>query len=271
MTKVVLLTGASSGIGHQTAQSLAQNGYKVYGAARRVKSMEDLNAAGIVPIQLDITLEDSIQAAVKEVIDREGRIDILINNAGYGSYGAVEDVTIEEAKRQFEVNLFGLAELTKAVLPYMRAQKSGKIINVSSMGGRLTTKFGAWYHATKYALEAFSDALRLETKAFGIDVILVEPGGIKTPWGFIAADNLRKSAQGGAYEQQARKTADSMTRQYSSNLLSSPKVIAKTMLKIANAKHPKARYLVGFGAKPFVFLHTILPTRAFDFIISKAS
>ncbi|MDO4856212.1 MAG: oxidoreductase [Limosilactobacillus gorillae] len=271
MTKVVLLTGASSGIGHQTAQLLAENGFKVYGAARRLEAMDDLKQYGVSAVRLDVTNEDSIKQAVAEVINQEGRIDILINNAGYGSYGAVEDVTIEEAKRQFDVNIFGLAALTQEVLPHMRSQKSGKIINVSSMGGRLTTMFGAWYHATKYALEAFSDALRMETKSFGIDVILVEPGGIKTPWGLIAADHLRESAKGGAYEQQASKTADGMVRQYSSNLLSDPQVIAKTMLKAANARKPRARYLVGFGAKPLVFLHSILPTRAFDFIISRAS
>lgn len=269
MKKVVLLTGASSGIGYQAAQLLAQHGYQVYGGARRIAAMDPLKSVGVIPLPLDITDEASIQTAVQTVIKQAGHIDILINNAGYGSYGAVEDVTIDEAKRQFNVNIFGLAALTKAVLPYMRAQKSGRIINTSSMGGRLTTMFGAWYHATKYALEAFSDALRMETKAFGIDVVLIEPGAIKTPWGLIAADHLRESAKGGAYEQQADQTAAGLTREYSSNLLSDPKVVAKAMLKAAQAAHPRARYLVGFGAKPLVFLHTILPTRAFDWLIAK--
>lgn len=271
MKKVVLLTGASSGIGHQTAKLLAQNGYKVYGGARHVEKMNDLQKIGISPIKLDLTNQDAIHTAVQGIIQKEKHIDVLVNNAGYGSYGAVEDVSIEEAKRQFDVNLFGLASLTKEVLPYMRAQKSGRIINVSSMGGRLTTKFGAWYHATKYALEAFSDALRMETKSFGIGVVIIEPGGIKTPWGIIAAENLKKAAKNSAYKVQALKTADSMARTYSSNHLSDPEVIAKSILKATNARKPKARYLVGFGAKPFVFLHTVLPTRAFDWLISKVS
>ncbi|WP_371813427.1 SDR family NAD(P)-dependent oxidoreductase [Leptotrichia sp. oral taxon 218] len=152
----------------------------------------------------------------------EGRIDVLINNAGYGSYGAIEDVEISEAKMQFEVNLFGLARLVQLVLPHMRKQKSGRIINVSSMGGRLTTYFGAWYHATKYALEVFSDALRMEVADFGIDVSLIEPGGIKTEWGIIAADKLANSAKSGAYEKEALKTAEGMKKQYSGNMLSNP-------------------------------------------------
>ncbi|MCG0791650.1 short chain dehydrogenase [Lactiplantibacillus plantarum] len=140
----------------------------------------------------------------------------MINNAGYGSYGAVEDVSIDEARQQFEVNLFGMARLTQLVLPYMRAQREGRIINTSSMGGRLVSYMGAWYHATKYAIEAFSDALRMETKDFGIKVAIIEPGGIKTNWGFIAADHLEASARHSAYQTQATKAAAGMRRQYSS-------------------------------------------------------
>ena len=153
----------------------------------------------------------------------------------------------------------------------MRKQHSGTIINISSMGGRLTIYFGAWYHATKYALEAFSDALRMETKGFGINVTLIEPGGIKTPWGFIAADHLEESSKGGAYEEQAKKTAEGLRKLYSGNMMSSPEVIAKAISRATNARRPKARYLIGFGAKPLVFLHTILPTRWFDFIMMHAS
>ena len=192
MKKVILLTGASSGIGYQTAESLAKEGHVVYGAARRIEKMETLKQFVVKPIYLDVTDEESIKSAIDTIIRNEGRIDVLINNAGYGSFGAVEDVDISEAKMQFEVNLFGLARLLQLVLPHMRKQKSGRIINVSSMGGRLTTYFGAWYHATKYALEAFSDALRMEVSDFGIDVSLIEPGGIKTDWGIIAANKFCK-------------------------------------------------------------------------------
>lgn len=175
--KIVLLTGASSGIGYKTAELLASLDYKVYGAARRVEKMASLSVLGITPIEMDVTDEISINQAVQKIIDQEGRIDVLINNAGYGSYGAIENVTLEEAKRQFDTNLFGVARLVQLVMPYMREQHAGKIINISSMAGRVTTYMGAWYHATKYALEAFSDALRMEVKPFGVAVVLVEPGG----------------------------------------------------------------------------------------------
>ncbi len=198
MKKVILLTGASSGIGYQIAEILAKEGHVVYGAARRTEKMETLKQFGVKPIYLDVTDEESIKSAIDTIIVNEGCIDVLINNAGYGSYGAIEDVEINEAKMQFEVNLFGLARLVQLVLPHMRKQKSGRIINISSMGGRLTSYFGGWYHATKYALEAFSDALRMEVADFGIDVSLIEPGGIKTEWGIIAADKLANSAKGGA-------------------------------------------------------------------------
>ena len=269
MKKIILLTGASSGIGYQTAESLAKEGNVVYGAARRIEKMETLKQFGVKPIYLDVTDEESIKSSIDTIIGNEGRIDVLINNAGYGSFGAVEDVEINEARRQFEVNLFGLARLVQLVLPHMRKQKEGRIINVSSMGGRLTTYFGAWYHATKYALEAFSDALRMEVSDFGIDVSLIEPGGIKTDWGIIAADKLEKSAKGGAYEKEAMKTAKGMKKQYSGNLLSNPIVITKAISKAVNSNRPKARYLIGFMAKPLVFLHTILPTKVFDKIMKK--
>lgn len=161
--------------------------------------------------------------------------------------------------------------LTKRVLPYMRKQGSGTIVNVSSMGGRVTTYFGAWYHATKYALEAFSDALRMEVGDFGINVSIIEPGGIKTPWGFIAADHLEESAKGGAYEKQAVKTAAGMRKQYSGNMMSDPKIISKAIAKAVNARRPKTRYLIGLGAKPIVLMHTLLPARWFDYIMKHAS
>ncbi|GEN94797.1 oxidoreductase [Pediococcus ethanolidurans] len=269
--KTILITGASSGIGYQTAQKLAEQGHKVYGAARRVEKMAPLEKFGVTPLKLDVTNQFSIDAAIKQVIAESGRIDVLINNAGYGSYGAIEDVSIAEAKQQFEVNLFGLASLTKAVLPYMQKQKSGRIINTSSMGGRLVSYLGAWYHATKYAVEAFSDALRMEVKPFGIDVVLIEPGGIKTNWGFIAADHLEKSAKDGAYAAVAKKTAEGMRKQYSGRMMSDPKVISNAMSKAVNRRRPRTRYVVGMGAKPLIFLHAILPARAFDYMMTHAS
>jgi len=269
--KVILITGASSGIGYQTAQLLAKQGHKVYGAARRLEKMSGLEKDGVIPISLDITDEFSIQNCVDTILAAEGRIDVLINNAGYGSYGAVEDVPLEEARKQFDVNIFGLARLTQLVLPTMRAQRSGKIVNISSMGGRVTTLFGAWYHATKYALEGFSDCLRMEVSQYGIDVVLIEPGGIQTDWGFIAADHLLETSKGGAYEALAAKTAKGMKKQYSSNMLSKPELIAKMIAKAVQKKRPKTRYLIGFGAKPIVFLKMILPDRIYDKLMTNMS
>lgn len=268
--KVVLITGATSGIGYQTAQRLAEQGHLVYGAGRRVDQLIPLESLGVQKIKLDISDEASVQHAVEDIIQKTGRIDVLFNNAGYGSYGAVEDVSIEEAKKQFEVNLFGLARLTQLVLPYMRRQKSGTIINTSSMAGRITSYFGAWYHATKYALEGFSDALRMEVKPFGIKVVLIEPGAIKTDWGIIAADNLEKSAKDGAYASSASQAANGMRKLYLGNSVSNPAIISKTVVKVVNRKRPRTRYLIGFGAKPLVFLHAILPNRIFDFIMIHA-
>ena len=262
---VVLLTGASSGIGYDVAPLLVRYGYTVYGAARRVEKIEELASEGVRALSMDVTDEASMEAAVQQIIDAEGRIDVLINNAGYGSYGAIEDVPIDEARRQFEVNLFGLARLTQLVLPHMRARGRGRILNISSMAGLITMPLGSWYHATKYALEAFSDALRMEVEEFGIDVVIIEPGGIKTPWGPIAADHLEESSRNGVYAEQAQRVAANMRKLYSpSSSLSEPKVISRTILRALEARRPKTRYLVGFGAKPSVFLHTVLPDRLFD-------
>ncbi|HFI0501647.1 TPA: oxidoreductase [Streptococcus suis] len=265
--KVILLTGASSGIGKVTAEYLAKEGHILYTGARRVEQMESLKAFGVTPLKLNVTDEESIVSAVAQVIRKEGRIDVLINNAGYGSYGAIEDVTTEEAKAQFEVNLFGLARLTREVLPHMRKQKSGRIINVTSMGGRLVTYLGAWYHATKFAVEAFSDALRMEVKEFGIDVSIIEPGGIKTEFGDVAANKIEAVSKGGAYEKQSQAVAANMRVQYSGNQLSDPIVVSKAISKAVNSRRPRARYLIGYMAKPSVFLRTVLPARVFDNMI----
>jgi len=210
MNKVVLITGASSGMGKSTANILKNQGYIVYGAARRMEEMQDLKSQGIHIVPLDLTKDDSIVLCVNTIIDKEGRIDILINNAGYGSYGTVEDVSIAEAKRQFEVNIFGLARITQLILPKMREHNYGRIVNISSMGGKVYLPLDAWYFATKHALEGWSDCLRLEVKPFGIDVVIVEPGGIKTPWGLIAAESLRETSGKGAYATFANSVADSI-------------------------------------------------------------
>ena len=176
------------------AQELKSAGFKVYAAARRVDRMADLEKDGIKPVALDRTRDGSIAACVNTILSKEKSIDVLVNNAGYGSYGAIEDVPLEEDRRQFGVNLFGIARLIRLVTPAMREQHYEKIVNISSMGGKSWMKFGGWYHATKYAVEGLSDCLRMELQPFGIDVVVVEPGGIKTDRGLIAAENLKKTS-----------------------------------------------------------------------------
>lgn len=266
--KVALITGASSGIGESAAILLHEKGFKVYGAARRVEKMKELEEKGISTIALDITNEESIVNCVNTILEKEGSIDVLVNNAGYGSYGAVEDVPMEEARRQFDVNIFGLARLTQLVLPKMRENRFGKIVNISSMGGKVYTPFGAWYHATKHALEGWSDCLRLEVKSFGIDVVVIEPGGIKTPWGTIAAENLKKTSGNGAYAEQANKVADETAKLYTSNQLTKPEAIGKVIAKAVIARRPKTRYVKGYGAKPAIFIRKWLGDRIFDRIIT---
>ena len=188
---VALITGASSGIGHATALALAASGWVVYGAARRVDRMQELEASGCHVLEMDVTDDASLRAGVDRILTEQHRLDVLVNNAGYGSYGALEDVPIDEARRQFEVNVFGLARLTQLVLPTMRALGRGRIINVSSIGGRIYEPIGSWYHATKFAVEGLSDSLRIELAPHGIDVVIIQPGPIRTEWNTIS----RRSAE----------------------------------------------------------------------------
>ena len=262
--KIILITGGSSGIGFDSAIALAKQGHKVYAAARRVDMMEPLKEFGIVPLSLDVTNDNSMQECVNAVLDAENRIDVLINNAGYGYFGAIENVKMEEARKQLEVNVFGMARMCQLVLPTMREQHAGRIINIASIAGRVTVYFGGWYNVSKYAVETFSDALRMETKSFGIDVVLIEPSAIKTNWGIIAADNLEASSRGTVYEAKAINEANNMHKAYRSNFFSKPKVVTKAICKAVNRRRPRTRYCIGRGGKMIIFLHSILPTRCWD-------
>lgn len=266
---MAFVTGASSGIGFETAKALSKSGFTVYGGARRLDKLEALKKFGVKVLPLDVTDEFSMKKAVETIFSEEGRLDVLVNNAGYGQYGAVEDTTISEARNQFEVNIFGLARLTQLVLPIMREQKSGKIVNISSVGGKIWTAFGAWYHATKYALEGFSDCLRVEVKPFGIDVILVEPGMIATEWGEIAADHLLEVSRNGAYAKTAANSAQMLKKTYSGTRLTDPALIASVINKAVQKRKPKTRYLVGRMAKPAVFMKTLVSDRIYDWMITK--
>ncbi|RDZ06405.1 short-chain dehydrogenase/reductase [Priestia megaterium] len=261
---VVLITGASAGMGKATAELLLEKGYIVYGAARRVDKMKDLEVKGARILAMDVTDEQSMIDGVNRIIQEQGRIDVLFNNAGYGSYGAVEDVPLDEAKRQFEVNLFGLSRLTQLVLPHMRKQKSGKIINNSSMGGKVYTPLGAWYHATKHALEGYSDCLRFEVAQFGIDVVIIEPGSIESEWNDITLENVQKTSGHTAYAKMTKAFVDMSKRAPKST---SPKVIAEIVLQAIESKKPKTRYVAGQFAKPLIALRKLVSDRMYDGIL----
>lgn len=260
--RTVLITGASSGIGKETAKLMVEKGFTVYGASRRLEKMQDLKTLGIKLLQMDVTDESSIEAGIQQILKNEGRLDVLINNAGYGSYGALEDVPMNEAKYQFEVNIFGLARLIQLVLPQMRKQKKGRIINISSIGGSIGEPHGAWYHATKYALEGLSDSLRLELKQFDIDVVIIKPGAILTEWNGIARENLLKVSGNTAYKELAHKHVKMLENADAQG--SHPIVVAQTIVKAALARKPKTRYATGKGAKIILFLRGMLPDRMFD-------
>ncbi len=262
--QVVLVTGASSGIGRETAILLAKTGHVVYGAARRLEKLQELSKYGVIPLVLDVTKEYSCQNALQQILNQQGTLGILINNAGYGSFGAVEDVPLTEAQRQLDVNVFGAIRLTQMVLPLFRRQHRGRVIMISSIAGRLTGPFGGWYHASKYALEALSDALRMETAGQGIWVSIVEPGLVRTPWGHIAAAHLAASARRGPYARLAEQAARGIHRLYDKKWLTSPAEVARTIFLAVNAAQPQARYLCGKDAYLLLALHTLLPTGLYD-------
>jgi len=270
MDKTVLVTGASSGIGEAAVRRLIADGCTVYAAARRVERMAPLEAAGARLVKLDLTDDASIDAAIETMRGETGRLDVLVNNAGYGSYGALEDVPIEEGRRQFEVNLFGLARLIQLALPMMRAQGSGRIVNVSSMGGVIWEPFGAWYHATKFALEGFSDSLRVELAPFGIQVVVIQPGVIRTEWSGIARDGLLRHSGEGAYAQPARRHAR-MLKGASSSFASPPEVVAETIARAVRARRPRTRYATGRMANTLMALRRLIPDRTFDRVMWRLS
>ncbi len=265
MKKTVLVTGASAGIGKATAIYLAQNGYNVYGAARRVERMDALKDFGIKPIALDVTKDESVTSCVNQILNEAGSIDVLVNNAGFGSYGAIEDVSMEDARYQLEVNVFGAMRLAQLVLPTMRENKYGKIVNISSVGGKNAFPLGGWYHASKFALEALSDSMRNEVRAFGIDVIVVEPGATKSEWGSIAFDSLAKVSGNTAYKDLAAKTQRAFARL--SDNAPEPIVIAKLIKKGIEAKNPKTRYAGGQMASMVILSGKILPDKLMDKVI----
>jgi NAD(P)-dependent dehydrogenase (short-subunit alcohol dehydrogenase family) len=266
-SKAVLITGCSSGIGRASALRLAEKGWTVYASARRPESIADLAQAGCKTLALDVTDAESMRAAVAEVEREQGAVGVLINNAGYSQSGPVEQVEMEAVRRQFETNVFGVIALTQLALPKMREQHWGKIVNIGSMGGRLTFPGGGFYHATKHALEAISDALRFEVRGFGIDTILIEPGLIVTEFGSAAVASMEDVPDDGPYGEFNAKLAQLTAETYEGpmrHLGGGPDAVAKAIEKAISRKRPSARVRVTASARLAIAQRRLTPDRVWD-------
>jgi NAD(P)-dependent dehydrogenase (short-subunit alcohol dehydrogenase family) len=272
VSRAVLITGCSSGIGRATAERLARGGWTVYATARRVDSIADLESAGCRTLALDVTDEESMRAAVDQVERESGAVGVLINNAGYSQSGTIEEVPLDAVRKQFETNVFGLVRLTQLVLPGMRAQGWGKVVNVSSMGAHFTFPGGGFYHSTKHALEAISDALRFEVKGFGIDVVVIQPGLITTNFADAAVGAMSDATNGGAgsggpyahFNKRLSKATKAVYEGPASKLGGGPDSVAKVIEKAIGAGRPRARYLVTPSARIMITQRRLMPTRVWD-------
>jgi len=261
VSSVALVTGASSGIGQATVLAFLEHGFTTYAAARRVDAMRGLESRGAQLMRLDLAEPHTIERCVREIEERSGRLDVLVNNAGYGLYGAVEDVPLAAARDEMEVNLFGMGHLTQLVLPLMRHQRSGRIINVSSVGGRVWSLLGAWYQASKFAMEGFSDCLRNEVRSFGIIVVVVQPGGVRTAWSRQAAESARRASGQSAYAPLVERVERVLGMEWA---FAEPEAVAKAICRAATVRRPKARYVVPLTARGILLLRWLLPDRVFD-------
>ena len=264
--QIVLVTGASSGIGKAIAEDLAKQGYYVFASARSMDKLEAMRSSNIEPLQLDVTDPQAIQAAVEHIQSSKGRIDVLVNNAGYGIYGTVEGLTTEQVRRAFDVNVFGLGQITQAVIPLMREQNSGTIINMSSVVGKVSTPVLGWYAASKHAVEGLTDALRLEVKSFGIKVVLIEPGSINTGFEDIAMATLEKSNDPAVYQDLRAGFSRLIRRGFVS--APGPEAVVKEVNKALSSNHPKARYAAGRDSKMFIAAKNILSDRIVDQVVA---
>lgn len=261
--KVVLITGTAYGIGKSTAELLIDKGHIVYGGDILVEENLYLNDIGGTALEMDVTNQEHIDKAINQIISEQGRVDVLVNNAGLGVYGAIEDVSMEDIYYQYDVNLFGLARVTKAVLPYMREKESGLIINISSVLGETYGPLAGWYLSTKHALEGWSDALRVELKEFDIDVVVVQPGAINTNFSNVTKTYIDKYRENSAYQHLYGEPITDTGNEVLSNQ-SDPIVIAKVINKAMNARNPKTRYAAGAYSKIGIFLRKIMTDKMFD-------
>jgi len=265
----ILITGASSGIGAATARDLLARGHRVHAASRRLEPMEELARSGARVHACDLADPASIEALASEVLSEGEGLDALVNNAGFGIFGSVEDTPLEEARAQFEVKLFGLAQLTRAFLPGMRQRGRGRIVNISSVGGRVHTPLGAWYHASEHALEGWSDCLRLELRPHGVQVVVIQPGAVRTPFHEHFVEGLLRRSGDGPYADFARRMAESTRRASESPRATPPETIALVIRRALESPRPRPRYLCGHLARPVVWLRRLAGDRLYDRIVEK--
>lgn len=267
VSKSVLITGCSTGIGRVTADRLLRGAWKVTATARRPETIKDLGEAGARVLPLDVTDEVSMSTAVSAVEEADGAVGVLINNAGYGLQGPIEEFSMDEVRRQFETNVFGLVRMCQLVLPGMRRQRWGRIVNLSSIGGKLTFPGGGFYHGTKHAVEAISDALRFEVRPFGVRVILVEPGTVLTPFGDTAVASI---SDGGPYAAFKQGLADTVKGAYEgamARMAIGPEKVAAVIEKAISARRPRTRYPVGLPARMGIAAKRVTPDRVFDAVL----
>lgn len=264
--KAVLITGCSTGIGEATARHLAAKGHRVYATARRVETLSELETAGCETLALDVTDEESMAAAVAEVGRAEGSVWALVNNAGYSQSGAVESVPMESVRTQFETNVFGLVRMCQLVLPGMRRAGSGRIVNISSMGGKLTFPGGGFYHGTKHAIEAVSDALRFEVEGFGVDVVVIEPGLIKTHFGETAVGSMERAEDGpyAAFNATVAEATGGIYEGPAARLGAGPEAVARKIERALSSRRPRTRYRVTASATLVLGLRKLMTDRMWD-------
>jgi NAD(P)-dependent dehydrogenase (short-subunit alcohol dehydrogenase family) len=270
MTKTVLITGAASGIGRATAEAFAKRGYTTYATSRRLETLNDLATAGCQILELDVTSEDSMQRTVQTILERHSQIDVLVNNAGYGLNGPIEELEMNQLRHQFETNVFGLVRLTQLVLPGMRRAKSGRIINVGSVGGTLTAPGAGAYHASKWALESITDALRFEVQSFGIDTVLIQPTGVYTNFDKKIAGVMPDTGPNSPYaffKANHLKVTQAMFKPNSNAGIIQPEAVARAILMAAEARKPRTRYKVGLSAVVYSSLRRMVSDRMWDGIM----
>jgi NAD(P)-dependent dehydrogenase (short-subunit alcohol dehydrogenase family) len=265
--KIALVTGASSGIGQAITEALAGDGYFVFATARRMGQLETLRCDNIEPLYLDVTDLGTINAAISHIRSSKGRIDVLVNNAGYGHFGTIEGLHPDQVRRQFEVNVFGLGQMTRAVLPLMREQGAGVIVNLASIVGRVSLPFAGWYSASKHAVEALSDALRLEVKPFGIKVVIIEPGAINTEFAGKSLEMLDQSQDPRVYESQKRGFRRLIEDLYGK--APGPDIIARIVLKVVKSSKPRPRYAAPLDCQSFIWARRVFGDRVSDWFVRR--